>query len=200
MVIADLGTAVAQILSACHQLEDLTLRGCTAYPRRLRGHTSVHPFLGATAKLPGAIARSAMQRAGIRNLQLHCDTFQQPTYLDAGVLCDLAAVPSIVVHAASVALCVPLPCAAVPAALKIVTQRLVLTGCRSVAELENDLSSLQARCQLVIEGVCLKAAVAEWVPPPQHDDCHRIAYLHLRRGLPWAEVIRIAGRATRGAG
>jgi len=190
--IADLGPAVMQLLLACHQLEDLTLCGCTTHPRTARALPRVHPFLGATAEFFDAVARSATHSPGLQSLQLHCDKSQQHAYLDTGVLSDLAAVPSMVVHAASVELCVPLPCATVPAALKIVTQRLVLTGCRSIDELEIDLAALQARCQLVIEGACLKAAVAEWTAPPEHDTCHRLGYQYWRRGLPTEDLIRIA--------
>jgi len=190
--IADLGLAVMQLLLACHQLEDLTLCGCTTHPRTGRAIPRVHPFLGATAEFLDAVARSATHSAGLRSIQLHCDKSQQHAYLDTGVLSDLAAVPNMVVNAASVVLCVPLPCATVPAALKIVTQRLVLTGCRSVDELENDVAALRARCQLVIEGACLKAAVAEWTAPPQHDSCHHLAYQYWRRGLSTEDLMRIA--------
>ena len=115
-----------QILSACHQLEDLTLCGCTTCPRNYWRYTIVHPFISATAEHANAVARSATQSVGIRNLRLQWDKSQQHAYLDSGVLCDLAAVPSLEIHAASVVLCVPLPCAPVPAALKIATQHLQL--------------------------------------------------------------------------
>ncbi len=156
-----------QILSACRHLEDLTLCNCVASePDAWKQHTSVHPFMDAVADV---LMRSAAQMQGLRSLHLHWDASQQYAWIDRCVFCELAAVPSITVYAASVVLCVPYHRAQVPAALKIVTQRLRLTGCKSVAELEVAMASFRSRCQLVVEGVDLDSVISNYVPPRSYD-------------------------------
>ena len=164
---------VAQILLACPSLEELMLYCCTVRKPRVRWRDEststgdLHPFLSAVAELLNAAPRSAMQARGLRSLQLH---FGAHARVERNVLCDLATVPSIVIYADRVTLWVPGQHATLPAAVRIVTQSLMLTGSQSVEQLQSNLASFRSRCQLVVEGACLDTALANSAPPLSHHE------------------------------
>ena len=174
-------SGAAQILSACSQLEELTLRNCT--------HAATHqwaryscPFLGATAAL---LHRAGSSRnlatyhrfgrpprvgyRGLRELQLHWHAAEKHAHITRYMLEDLAPVPSVSIHADSIRLRVPGALDPVPAALKIVARSMQLVRSGSGAELSADLASLRSRCQLIVVGVCMDEVVASWVPLTQRD-------------------------------
>ena len=170
--------SAAQILQACSRLEELTLCNCThAVSSRDRWERYSSSFLGATVALLRAVAfvyrwpsTQQIGDRGLRRLHLHWDASQQHAQLPSCMLTDLAMIPSITIHAASVELPVPGPRdELLPAALTIVTRSLQLVRGGSFAELQTDMASFRSRCQLVVEGACLDAAVADWVPNTQPD-------------------------------
>ena len=161
---------IVQILSACPSLEELTLRSCSTFhddgsPRDSAAPS--HQVPGASAELLTSIERSSTQTRrllSLRSRQWRRQASRQHAYLDSCVLCDLAGIPSVVVHADSVMLFVPERCDKVPVSLKIVTTDLQLAGCDFIDELNADLASFCSRCQLAVEGVCLETVIAKWAP------------------------------------
>ena len=158
-------SCVAQILSGCSQIEELTLCGCT--------HDLLHetlryncPLLGATAALLDGLWSSraigvpyhwrpkypVTGYRGLRDLQLHWSQAQQHAHITRYMLKDLAAVPSVSIYADSIMLRVPGELDQLPAALKIVARSMQLIRSGTVDGVKSDLASFRARCQLVNRG------------------------------------------------
>jgi hypothetical protein len=152
----------AQILKGCPELEELTLR--LSYSAGARWWHDVDPLLSAVVCLLGDRTARSDWTAGsvpwgwnLRNVRLEWVDPEVPAALWANVLDALLPACSVTVCAAAVQLEVPRPKVPVPAALRIVTQRLTLLRARKPAEFDRDLACLRARSQLTFEGVCLDA-------------------------------------------
>ena len=148
-----------QILSACPELEELTLR--PDY-----GGQPTHPFVCALAQFLNTRASSAITARRLWSVHIDWADAKQPAVLSADMLSALSSVASVTVCAKAVKLEVPDHESGhqAPAALKIVTQRFRLMSRMPAAHVAGNLATFRIQCELTIEGICPNAAERCWEP------------------------------------